>query len=80
VDRVVDRAVGPERRKRTLPAGVVVYYLLAIVLLFQTGYGEVGNKLVADLDWERRFQPRLSLGMQPTPAAITWRASGWAGG
>jgi hypothetical protein len=41
------------------------------VLFFQSGYGEVWNKLVAGLDWARRFQVRLSLGMQPTPAAIT---------
>jgi transposase IS4-like protein/DDE family transposase len=71
VDRVVDQAGVRERRKRTLPARVVVYYLLAMVLFFQSGYGEVWNKLVAGLDWARRFQARMSLGMQPTPAAIT---------
>jgi hypothetical protein len=71
VDRVVDEAGARERRKRTLPARVVVYYLLAMVLFFQSGYGEVWNKLVAGLDWARRFQVRVSLGMQPTPAAIT---------
>jgi hypothetical protein len=71
VDRVVDQAGVREQRKRTLPARVVVYYLLAMVLFFQSGYGEVWNKLVAGLDWARRFQARMSLGMQPTPAAIT---------
>ncbi len=71
VDRAVDQAGVREQRKRTLPARVVVYYLLAMVLFFQSGYGEVWNKLVAGLDWARRFQVRLSLGMQPTPAAIT---------
>jgi hypothetical protein len=71
VDRVIGQAGVRERRKRTLPARVVVYYLLAMVLFFQSGYGEVWNKLVAGLDWARRFQVRLSLGMQPTPAAIT---------
>jgi hypothetical protein len=71
VDRVVDRAGVREQRKRTLPARVVVYYLLAMVLFFQSGYGEVWNKLVAGLDWARRFQARMSLGMLPTPAAIT---------
>jgi len=71
VDRVVDQAGVRERRKRTLPARVVVYYLLAMVLFFQSGYGEVRNKLVAGLDWAKRFQARMSLGMQPTPAAIT---------
>ena len=58
-------------RTRTLPARVVVYYLLAMVLFFQSGYGEVWNKLVAGLDWARRFRTRVSLGMQPSPAAIT---------
>ena len=45
-----------EQRTRTLPARVVVYYLLAMVLFFQSGYGEVWNKLVAGLDWARRFR------------------------
>jgi Insertion element 4 transposase N-terminal len=56
---------------RTLPARVVVYYLLAMVLFFQSGYSEVWNKLVAGLDWAHRFRARVLLGMQPTPAAIT---------
>src|SRR5712692_3845591 len=79
VDRVVDRAGVREQRKRTLPARVVVYYLLAMVLFFQSGYGEVWNKLVAGLDWARRFQARMSLGMQPSPAAITYARQrlGW---
>ncbi len=71
VDRVIDQAGVREQRVRTLPARVVVYYLLAMVLFFQSGYGEVWNKLVAGLDWARRFQARMLLGMQPTPAAIT---------
>src|SRR5437660_4292352 len=71
VDRVVDEAGVREQRRRTLPARVVVYYLLAMVLFFQSSYGEVWNKLVAGLDWARRFRVRMSLGMQPTPAAIT---------
>jgi hypothetical protein len=71
VDRVIDETGVREQRKRTLPARVVVYYLLAMVLFFQSGYGEVWNKLVAGLDWARRFRARMTLGMQPTPAAIT---------
>jgi hypothetical protein len=79
VDRVVDEAGVRERRTRTLPARVVVYYLLAMVLFFQSGYGEVWNKLVAGLDWARRFRVRLELGMQPSPAAITYARQrlGW---
>ena len=71
VDRVVDEAGVREQRKRTLPARVVVYYLLAMVLFFQSGYGDVWNKLVAGLDWARRFEARLLAGMQPSAAAIT---------
>ena len=71
VDRVVDQAGVREQRRRTLPARVVVYYLLAMVLFFQCGYGEVWNRLVAGLEWANRFRARMLLGMQPTPAAIT---------
>ena len=79
VDRVVDEAGVREQRKRTLPARVVVYYLLAMVLFFQSGYAEVWNKLVAGLDWARRFRARMLLGMQPTPAAISYARQrlGW---
>ncbi len=79
VDRVVGQAGVREQRTRTLPARVVVYYLLAMVLFFQSGYGEVWNKLVAGLDWARRFRDRLELGMQPSPAAITYARQrlGW---
>jgi len=71
VDRVVEQAGVREQRTRTLPARVVVYYVLAMVLFFQSGYAEVWNKLVAGLDWAHRFRARVLLGMQPTPAAIT---------
>jgi hypothetical protein len=79
VDRVIDRAGVREQRKRTLPARVVVYYVLAMVLFFNSSYAEVWNKLVAGLDWARRFQARVLLGMQPTPAAITYARQrlGW---
>ncbi len=79
VDRVVDQAGAREQRSRALPARVAVYYLLAMVLFFQSGYGEVWNKLVAGLDWAKRFRARLAPGMQPTPAAITYarRRLGW---
>jgi hypothetical protein len=79
VDRVVDEAGARERRTRTLPSRVVVYYLLAMVLFFQSGYGEVWNKLVAGLDWARQFRVRAEAGMQPSPAAITYarKRLGW---
>ena len=71
VDRAIEQAGVREQRKRTLPARVVVYYVLAMVLFFQSGYAEVWNKLVAGLDWAKQFRARVLLGMQPTPAAIT---------
>src|ERR1035441_4788558 len=87
VDRVVDEAGVREQRTRTLPARVVVYYLLAMVLFLNSSYTEVWNKLVAGLDWARRFRVRLSLGMQPAAAAVTyarqrlgWQGRGWLRG
>jgi Insertion element 4 transposase N-terminal/Transposase DDE domain len=79
VDRVVDEAGVREQRARTLPARVVVYYVLAMVLFFQSGYSEVWNKLVAGLEWAHRFRARVLLGMQPTPAAVTYARQrlGW---
>ncbi len=79
VDRVIDELGVREQRKRVLPTRVVVYYLLAMVLFFQSSYGEVWNKLVAGLKWAKRFRVRWALGMQPTPAAITYARQrlGW---
>jgi len=79
VDRVVDEAGVREQRARTLPARVVVYYLLAMVLFFNSSYTEVWNKLVAGLDWANRFRARVLLGMQPSAAAITYARQrlGW---
>jgi hypothetical protein len=71
VERVIDEAGVREQRKRTLPARVVVYLLLAMVLFFQCGYGEVWNKLVRGLEWARQFRIRVALGVQPSPAAVT---------
>src|SRR5258707_3952470 len=81
VDRVVDEAGVREQRARTLPARVVVYYLLAMVLFFNSSYTEVWNKLVAGLDWANRFRARVLLGMQPSAAAITYARQrlGWQG-
>ena len=79
VDRVVDEAGVREQRKRALPSRVVVYYLLAMVLFFQSGYGEVWNKLVAGLDWARRFRVRAERGCSRARRRLPTRASGWAG-
>src|SRR5258707_1009579 len=85
VDRVVEQAGVREQRKRTLPARVLVYYLLAMVMFFNSSYLEVWNKLVAGLDWAKRFRVRLGLGMQPSAAAgpelpVVGGARGRAGG
>ena len=79
VDRAVDEAGVREQRKRVLPARVVVYLLLAMVLFSGSGYGQVWDKLVRGLEWARTFRARVALGMQPSPAAITLarRRLGW---
>ena len=79
VDRVVDRSGVREQRRRALPARVVVYYLLAMVLFFQSGYGEVWAKLDAGLAWARLFDIGPRRRMPPTPAAITYarKRLGW---
>ena len=45
---------------------MVVYLLLAMVLFFQSGYGDVWDKLVQGLEWARQFRVRVALGMQPS--------------
>ncbi len=79
VDRVVEQAGVREQRARTLPARVVVYYVLAMVLFFNSSYTEVWNKLIAGLDWAHRFRARMLLGMQPSAAAISYARQrlGW---
>ena len=80
VDRVVDEAGARERRTRTLPSRVVVYYLLAMVLFFQSGYGEVWNKLVAGLDWAQAVPGAAGgWGCSRARRRSRMRASGWAG-
>ncbi len=64
---------------RALPARLVVYYLLAMVMFCQFGYGEVWDKLTAGLAWARLFTAAPPREMQPTPAAITYarKRLGW---
>jgi len=79
VDAVLAECGAVQRRLRKLPARVVVYLLLAMVLFFQSGYGEVWDKLVQGLEWARQFRVRVAAGMQPSPAAVTQarRRLGW---
>jgi hypothetical protein len=79
VDRVVDQSGVREQRRRALPARLVVYYLLAMIMFFPFGYGEVWDKLVAGLAWARPSAAGPRRDMQPTPAAITYarKRLGW---
>jgi hypothetical protein len=79
VDRIVDQSGVREQRRRALPARVVVYYLLAMVVFLRSSYGEVWAKLVGGLAWARPFAAVPTHGMPPTPAAITYARQrlGW---
>src|SRR5665647_2555453 len=71
VDEVVAGAGVVEQRIRVLPARLVVYCTLAMILFFQSSYSQVWVKLVGGLDWARSFRARVAVGMSPSPAAIS---------
>ena len=79
VDEVVAGAGVGEQRVRVLPARLVVYYNLAMIVFFQSSYGQVWSKLVGGLAWAKSFRVRLAVGMSPSPAAISKARSrlGW---
>ncbi|MHB8185058.1 MAG: IS4 family transposase [Dermatophilaceae bacterium] len=79
VDEVVAAAGVREQRIRVLPARVVVYYNLAMIVFFQSSYGQVWTKLVGGLGWAKSFRMRVAVGMSPSPAAISMARSrlGW---
>ena len=79
VDEVVAGAGVGEQRGRVLPARLVVYYNLAMIVFFQSSYGQVWSKLVGGLAWAKSFRVRLAVGMSPSPAAISKARSrlGW---
>jgi Insertion element 4 transposase N-terminal/Transposase DDE domain len=56
VDRVVAEAGRVERRRRLLPARVVVYYVLALALFADSSYEEVMRQLVEGLAWDSGWQ------------------------
>ena len=68
VDEVVISADRGERRRRLLPARVVVYYVLALALFYGDAYEEVMRKLVNGL---RSLQGWGSEWNVPTSSAIT---------
>jgi hypothetical protein len=51
VDEVLNEADARERRSRSLPAQLMVYYLLALTLFAEQGYGEVMRLLTQGLGW-----------------------------
>lgn len=67
VDAVVGEAGRAERRKRLLPARVVVYYVLAMALFSQASYEEVMRQLVEGLSWASGWERSWAV---PTKAAI----------
>jgi hypothetical protein len=71
VDRVVAAAGVGEQRVRVLPARLVVYYNLAMIVFFQSSYGQVWSKLLGGLDWGKSFRGRVAAGMSPSAAAIS---------
>lgn len=79
VDEVVAAAGAGEQRVRVLPARLVVYYNLAMIVFFQSSYGQVWTKLVGGLDWAKSFRVRVAVGMSPSAAAISKARSrlGW---
>jgi hypothetical protein len=85
VDGVVAEAGRTERRRRLLPARVVVYYVLAMALFARASYEEVMRQLVEGLawasGWERSwavpskvaiYKARQRLG--PEPLELLFRA------
>jgi hypothetical protein len=56
VDEVVAQAGRAERRRRLLPARVVVYYVLAMALFAESSYEEVMRQLVEGLAWASGWQ------------------------
>ena len=67
VDAVVREAGRGERRRRLLPARVVVYYVLAMALFADASYEEVMRQLVEGLSWASGWQRVWEV---PSKAAI----------
>jgi Insertion element 4 transposase N-terminal len=64
---VVARTARVERRRRLLPAQLVVYYVLAMTLFWDCSYTDVMSYVLEGLAWASDWQRRLN---PPTPAAI----------
>jgi hypothetical protein len=67
VDAVIAEAGRGERRRRLLPARVVVYYVLAMALFSEASYEEVMRQLVEGLAWDSGWERSWAV---PDKAAI----------
>ncbi len=67
VDAVIAETGRGERRRRLLPARVVVYYVLAMALFSESSYEEVMRQLVEGLAWESGWEREWTV---PSKAAI----------
>lgn len=68
VDEVVAELGRTERRKRLLPARVVVYFVMGLALFYGDSYEEVMRKLVQGLQWLRIWSTDWTV---PTSGALT---------
>jgi hypothetical protein len=67
VDDVLASTGRQERRKRLLPARVVVYFVLALALFYGDSYEEVMRKLAQGLSWLAIWRREWHV---PTPSAL----------
>lgn len=71
VDLAIDEWDAREDRVRMLPARLMAYYAMALAVHFDSGYGEVWNKLLSGLSWAKRYRQRVEAGVAPSTAALT---------
>src|ERR1700716_2898776 len=77
VDLAIDEWDAREERVRMLPARLMAYYAMALAVHFDSGYGEVWNKLPSGLSWAKRYRQRVEVGVAPSTAAMTKARQGW---
>jgi Insertion element 4 transposase N-terminal/Transposase DDE domain len=68
IDRVLAECGRIEKRRRLLPARVMVYYAMALALFSEGSYEEVMRNLVEGLDWQSGWQRPWKV---PSQVAIT---------
>lgn len=65
VDEVIEGLGRREQRSRSLPARLVVYYVLAMALFASDGYEEVMRRLVQGLAWTGRWRGAWTVPSSP---------------